>query len=111
MEHLNDLVRAIRSRNPDFFWTLNSAGGFRSLFDPFCDEWQQSDLDTKIGIIDYLKNFVSFSELVRLWQNTEKRDYVLNDLPFALRKLQEKLPEAVEELARFQLKIYTDKMI
>jgi len=80
-------------------------GGWRSLFDPYCDEWQYTDIQAKVGFIKYLMNYVTFNELIDLWLNTEQREYIINDLPDAIRKLSTYLPDAAEY---FKLKIYTE---
>lgn len=79
--------------------TLKS-GGLRAIFDPCCAEWDWLSIDEKISILRQFMRRVSFEVIVESyclsWEKSVKKEYVLQEVPEAICKLAEHLPEAAE---------------
>jgi hypothetical protein len=91
---LNELVLEMHNDHEEIDTALNKAQGWRGLLDPFCAEWDDSDLEQKAAVFRMLMQYRPFPELIDLYMHSERRLYVKQDLPCAIFKLMEVLPEA-----------------
>jgi hypothetical protein len=93
METVSDFLSAHRD---EVSTALNEVGGWRGLFDPYCAEWQEADLRQKAGVLRLLMQHRTFPQLVAIFLNSERREYIRQDVPCAIFKLMDHLPEAKE---------------
>lgn len=94
METLNDLVLTMHNDRTEINAALNRVQGWRGLLDPFSAEWHDFELPQKAGVLRMLMQYRTFTEIIDLYLRTEKREYITQDLPCAIFKLMEHLPEA-----------------
>ena len=81
MNSSNPAVQAIISNLP-------RNGGWRSLFDPFCAEWQDTDMEYKVNAIKLISSEVSLQSVVLAFQSDyEHRPDIADAAEWALCKL------------------------
>ena len=98
MNTAQELLTEIYQKDPDLYVKFHQASGWRGLLDPFCDEWQRVNVETKANILREFLKYTTFPRLVdlykRLWDNSSKREYIIKDMPFAILQIGGFLPEA-----------------
>jgi len=94
MKTLSELVLQMHNDRKQIDAALNRVQGCRGLFDPFCDEWHDSGIHEKVGVFRMLTKYRTFEQIIDLYLATEKRPYIIQDLPCAIFKVMEYIPEA-----------------
>lgn len=95
------LMELVRHLDESPLWEcMSRSGGLRAIFDPFCAEWDWVPMDEKLGILRQFMRKVSFEVIVESyclsWENSVKKEYVLQEVPEAIYKLAEYMPEAAK---------------
>ena len=101
---LVELVRCLDGSytvNKSPLWIcMSRSSGLRAIFDPYCAEWVWLPIDEKISILRQFMSRVSFEVIVESyclsWEKSVKKEYVLQEVPEAIYRLTEYLPEAAE---------------
>lgn len=78
-------------------YLIDFPGNWRGLFDPFSAEWSWSTLQEKIDCLKGCLKFTSFPEMVDCYRETFKfsaKQYIFDDLPYAIGLLGQFVPEA-----------------
>lgn len=102
--HLMDLIRRLDDdyaipKSP--LWNcMSKSNHLRAIFDPLCAEWNWLQMDEKLGILRQFMTQTSFEVIVESYCMTERREYVIQEVPEAIYILAKHLPEAAEYYLR-----------
>lgn len=71
-------------------------GGFRSIFDPFCSEWQDSCMEVKVYQLEQTLEHTTLSNLIEMYVSSGLKEYITQEVPFAIDRIRKYLPAAQE---------------
>lgn len=75
---------------------FEAKSNLRGCFDPLSWEWGNLSYTSKIITIRMFLDYISFEELVVAYKMSERREYVLRELPNAIDYLSEYIPEVAK---------------
>ena len=71
-------------------------GTWRGLFDPFSAEWDWSNMFDKVACLKSMLQTMTFEELIQSYREAfskSTKDYIFNDLPYAIGLLAAHIPQ------------------